>query len=41
VHPFDIKTAPLAKHAQHVVLIHFLIALFLLRASHSAWSRES
>jgi uncharacterized membrane protein len=26
--PFDIKTAILAKHAQHVVLIHFPIALF-------------
>jgi uncharacterized membrane protein len=29
VHPFDIKTALLAKHAQHVVLIHFPIALFI------------
>src|SRR6202142_462560 len=28
VNPFDIKTALLAKHAQHVVLIHFPIALF-------------
>ena len=28
VDPFDIKTALLAKHAQHVVLIHFPIALF-------------
>jgi uncharacterized membrane protein len=27
--PFDLKTAILAKHAQHVVLIHFPIALFL------------
>jgi uncharacterized membrane protein len=26
--PFDIKSALLAKHAQHVVLIHFPIALF-------------
>ena len=26
--PFDIKTAVLARHAQHVVLIHFPIALF-------------
>jgi uncharacterized membrane protein len=26
--PFDIKTALMAKHAQHVVLIHFPIALF-------------
>jgi uncharacterized membrane protein len=29
VNPFDLKTAILAKHAQHVVLIHFPIALFL------------
>jgi uncharacterized membrane protein len=29
VNPFDIKTAILAKHAQHVVLIHFPIALFI------------
>jgi len=29
VNPFDIKTVVLPKHAQHVVLIHFPIALFL------------
>lgn len=29
VNPFDIKTVLLAKHAQHVVLIHFPIALFI------------
>jgi uncharacterized membrane protein len=29
VNPFDPKAAMLAKHAQHVVLIHFPIALFL------------
>jgi uncharacterized membrane protein len=29
VNPFDLETAVLAKHAQHVVLIHFPIALFL------------
>jgi len=29
VNPFDPKTVFLAKHAQHVVLIHFPIALFL------------
>jgi len=29
VNPFDLKTALLAKHAQHVVLIHFKIALFI------------
>ena len=30
MHPFDIKTIFLAKHAQHVVLIHFPIALFII-----------
>jgi uncharacterized membrane protein len=29
MNPFDIRTVLLAKHAQHVVLIHFPIALFL------------
>ena len=29
VNPFDVKTIFLAQHAQHVVLIHFPIALFL------------
>src|SRR5713226_9488269 len=29
VNPFDFRTALLAKHAQHVVLIHFPIALFI------------
>ena len=29
MNPFDIKVAFLARHAQHVVLIHFPIALFL------------
>src|ERR1700737_510504 len=28
--PFDLKTVLLAKHAQHVVLIHFPIALFMV-----------
>jgi uncharacterized membrane protein len=28
VNPFDVRTVFLAKHAQHVVLIHFPIALF-------------
>jgi uncharacterized membrane protein len=28
--PFDLKAALLAKHAQHVVLIHFPIALFIV-----------
>src|SRR5690348_9544044 len=30
MHPFDIKTIFFAKHAQHVVLIHFPIALFII-----------
>ena len=29
INPFDLKTVFLAKHAQHVVLIHFPIGLFL------------
>lgn len=29
MHPFDPRTILLAKHAQHVVLVHFPIALFL------------
>ena len=30
MHPFDIRSVLLAKHAQHVVLVHFPIALFLV-----------
>jgi uncharacterized membrane protein len=30
MNPFDLKSALLAKHAQHVVLIHFPIALFMV-----------
>jgi uncharacterized membrane protein len=30
MNPFDIKSVLLAKHAQHVVLIHFPIALFMV-----------
>lgn len=30
VHPFDLRTVLMAKHAQHVVLIHFPIALFFI-----------
>lgn len=33
MHPLDIKSALLAKHAQHVVLIHFPIALFIAGAA--------
>ena len=29
MHPFDLQSAILAKHAQHVVLVHFPIGLFL------------
>jgi uncharacterized membrane protein len=29
LNPFDLKTVLLAKHAQHVALIHFPIALFI------------
>ena len=29
VNPFDLRTVFLARHAQHVVLIHFPIALFI------------
>ena len=29
MHPFDPKAALLAKHAQHIVLVHFPIALFI------------
>jgi uncharacterized membrane protein len=30
MHPFDIREALLAKHAQHVVLVHFPIAAFMV-----------
>lgn len=42
MHPFDLKTVLLAKHAQHVVLIHFPIALFLTGVAFDlcAWWRE-
>jgi uncharacterized membrane protein len=33
VNPFDLKAALAAKHAQHVVLIHFPIALFIAGAA--------
>jgi uncharacterized membrane protein len=32
LNPFDIRAALLAKHAQHVVLIHFPIGLFITAA---------
>jgi uncharacterized membrane protein len=44
VNPFDPKDALLAKHAQHVVLVHFPIALFIAGAAFDAvaqWSKRS
>lgn len=32
LNPFDLKSVVLAKHAQHVVLVHFPIALFISAA---------
>src|SRR5271169_6443370 len=43
VDPFDLKTAVLAKHAQHVVLIHFPIALFITAVAFDAiaqWTKR-
>jgi len=43
VHPFDLKTVFLAKHAQHVVLIHFPIALLLAGVAFDAaaqWTKR-
>lgn len=43
MHPFDIRAALLAKHAQHVVLIHFPIALLLIGVAFDAasqWTRR-
>ena len=39
VHPFDLKTILLEKHAQHVVLIHFPIALFLSGVGIDFWAQ--
>ncbi len=44
VNPFDLKTALLARHAQHVVLIHFPIALFIAAVIFdfvAQWSKQS
>jgi len=44
MNPFDPKAALLAKHAQHVVLVHFPIALFLTGAAFDAaarWKKQS
>jgi uncharacterized membrane protein len=43
VNPFDPKTVILAKHAQHVVLIHFPIALFITAVAFdfiSQWTKR-
>ncbi len=44
MNPFDPKAALLAKHAQHVVLIHFPIALFLTGVAFdfvAQWTRKA
>ena len=44
VNPFELKTVLLAKHAQHVVLIHFPIALFIAAVGFDCiaqWSKRS
>lgn len=39
VNPFDLRTVLMAKHAQHVVLIHFPIALFITGVAFDLLSR--
>jgi uncharacterized membrane protein len=39
LHPFDLRAALLAKHAQHVVLIHFPIALFIAGVALDFWAQ--
>jgi uncharacterized membrane protein len=41
MNPWDIRAALLAKHAQHVVLIHFPIALFLAAIAIDVWASWS
>ncbi|MGC2694909.1 MAG: DUF2231 domain-containing protein [Candidatus Angelobacter sp.] len=44
MNPFDLKSALLARHAQHVVLIHFPIALFLASVAFdfaAQWTRNA
>ncbi len=44
MNPFDLKTVFLAKHAQHVVLIHFPIALFVTAVAFdfiAQWTKRS
>lgn len=39
VNPFSLRTVFLAKHAQHVVLVHFPIALFMTGVGFDLFSR--
>jgi uncharacterized membrane protein len=44
VNPFDLRSALLARHAQHVVLIHFPIALFMVSVAFdlaAQWKRSA
>ncbi len=44
MNPFDIKSLLLAKHAQHVVLVHFPIALFIVGVGFdimAQWKKQS
>jgi uncharacterized membrane protein len=44
LNPFDIKSMLLAKHAQHVILIHFPIALFIIGVGFdfvALWKKQS
>jgi uncharacterized membrane protein len=43
INPFDLKTVLFARHAQHVVLIHFPIALFIIGVAFdflSQWTKN-
>ncbi|PYL31840.1 MAG: hypothetical protein DMF39_01275 [Verrucomicrobia bacterium] len=39
--PFDLRAALLAAHAQHPVIVHFPIALFIASVSKSSRSGET
>ena len=44
MNPFDLKSALLARHAQHIVLIHFPIALFIAGVAFdfvAHWTRKA
>ena len=41
LNPFDLKAAIFARHAQHVVLIHFPIALFIVGVAFDSIGRMS